>query len=200
MICPNKSCGQEILDDSTFCDQCGSAILVCEKCGALGVNKFHAADGGRMVQRKVALVDETPSPAPSPSPTPTPLIVDPAPQSMPSPAPTQAPPTGQKTQVYTGAPAVLKLRHTSGAVVNIAGNAVVSRENGPLSALLAPTGFASRNHAELSVQGGNWIVKDLGSTNGTLINDQKCAPNVELPLKGGMKLQFADQSFTVELS
>jgi pSer/pThr/pTyr-binding forkhead associated (FHA) protein len=44
---------------------------------------------------------------------------------------------------------------------------------------------ASRHHARVSVQGGQVVVEDLGSTNGTYVNDQ--------PIAGGRPLQPGDR-------
>jgi serine/threonine protein kinase len=43
----------------------------------------------------------------------------------------------------------------------------------------------SRRHAELDYHSGQFMITDLGSTNGTFVNSQKLAPNVPLVLKSG---------------
>lgn len=45
----------------------------------------------------------------------------------------------------------------------------------------------SRRHAELRRNGSEWVVKDLGSTNGTIVNGR---PASEHPLKDGDRLTF----------
>lgn len=49
------------------------------------------------------------------------------------------------------------------------GTVRIGREVGS-AILLAQDGVVSRNHAELRYDGGNWIVKDLNSRNGTWVN------------------------------
>ncbi|KPQ32103.1 MAG: FHA domain [Phormidesmis priestleyi Ana] len=49
----------------------------------------------------------------------------------------------------------------------------------------------SRRHAELWVEGGKAYVKDAGSTNGTFINGDKLAAEVEQPVKAGDEIRFA---------
>jgi DNA-binding NtrC family response regulator len=51
--------------------------------------------------------------------------------------------------------------------------------------LLLPVSAVSRRHAEIRLQRGQWLVKDLGSTNGTLVDGQRITeavlePNAEL--------------------
>ena len=45
-----------------------------------------------------------------------------------------------------------------------------------LNDLCVSNGYVSSFHAVLDVQGGNLVVRDLGSTNGTLFNGQRNAP------------------------
>jgi len=63
------------------------------------------------------------------------------------------------------------------------GPLVIGRED-PAD-LVLPVSAVSRRHAEIRLQRGQWIVKDLGSTNGTLVDGQRITeailePNAEL--------------------
>lgn len=55
----------------------------------------------------------------------------------------------------------------------------------------------SRQHAELSVSDGTLQVTDLGSANGTLVNDAKIEPNIAQPLSVDDVVSFAVFSFKV---
>ena len=55
----------------------------------------------------------------------------------------------------------------------------------------------SRNHALLSVLNGNLYLKDLGSSNGTFINDERLEGNKSKQLKTDDKVGFASFSFVV---
>lgn len=50
----------------------------------------------------------------------------------------------------------------------------------------------SSHHAELSLQGEDYILKDLGSTNGTRVNGATAEPEQEIVLKPGDRIQFGN--------
>ncbi|MEU0830439.1 DUF1707 and FHA domain-containing protein [Streptomyces sp. NPDC056231] len=51
----------------------------------------------------------------------------------------------------------------------------------------------SRKHAELTVQGGRWILRDLGSTNGTCVNGQRVTGAVSV--RDGDQVSFGRITF-----
>lgn len=51
----------------------------------------------------------------------------------------------------------------------------------------------SRVHAELRFEGGRWVVYDLGSSNGTYVNDRRVAGSV--PVRPGDRLRFGRLGF-----
>lgn len=48
----------------------------------------------------------------------------------------------------------------------------------------------SRRHAELVANGPAWVLRDLGSTNGTWVSDRKLAAGEAAELVSGMTLRF----------
>jgi hypothetical protein len=52
--------------------------------------------------------------------------------------------------------------------------------------------FVSGRHACLRWDGVNWLLKDLGSTNGTFVNGQRCSPHQERRVPIGATLQIGD--------
>ena len=89
--------------------------------------------------------------------------------------------------------AVVRWHWTEDVVVE--GCLVVGREPPAPPALAARLerdyANVSRRHAELRVsEGALWIV-DLGSTNGTFVNDTRLAPNQPVRLANGARLRFA---------
>ncbi len=48
----------------------------------------------------------------------------------------------------------------------------------------------SRRHAQVHEQGGQWFIKDLGSTNYTVVNRQRAQPDQEVLLQNGDEIRF----------
>ncbi|MFJ8669419.1 FHA domain-containing protein [Streptomyces sp. NPDC093600] len=55
----------------------------------------------------------------------------------------------------------------------------------------------SRLHAELSLQGGLWVLRDLGSTNGTTVNGRRVTGAVVV--QAGDLVEFGQMSFRLSL-
>jgi pSer/pThr/pTyr-binding forkhead associated (FHA) protein len=58
--------------------------------------------------------------------------------------------------------------------------------------------LASRHHAELRRQGDQWLVVDLGSTNGTFVGGLRLRPNEARLLPPGALLQIGDTHLTLQ--
>src|SRR5436190_20756905 len=50
----------------------------------------------------------------------------------------------------------------------------------------------SSHHAELSLRGDEYILKDIGSTNGTRVNGAPAEPDAEIVLKPGDRITFGN--------
>ena len=48
----------------------------------------------------------------------------------------------------------------------------------------------SSHHATLTLAGGEYVLRDIGSTNGTRYNGKDIAPETDHPLKGGDRITF----------
>lgn len=68
-----------------------------------------------------------------------------------------------------------------------------------LSSFYAHERGVSRKHARISIINMRLTVADLGSTNGTFVNNEKLDPNVEYPIKAGdeLRLGFLSISLTI---
>ena len=99
--CPVKTCGQDIDDDSLYCDQCGAQILVCASCGRLGTGKRCIFDGNQMVVKSAAGSSpaSVSAPAVSAAPNPTPAAPVSAPVTQAAPAVSSALAAGTKIKL-----------------------------------------------------------------------------------------------------
>ena len=64
--------------------------------------------------------------------------------------------------------------------------------------ILLMDGSVSRRHAKIEVRPGSVILTDLGSTNGTLVGEQRIQPNVPVALKPGSVLKFGAVALSLE--
>ena len=118
-------------------------------------------------------------------------VPTPAPAPMSAPAPVSAPPTPtaapQTVRVAPAAPArpaatcLLIDRQSGRTFTASAPRTIIGRERTPGGVLLRDPNV-SRSHAELSFDGQGWRIRDLNSTNGTLVNDVDVD---ECPLRDG---------------
>ena len=61
----------------------------------------------------------------------------------------------------------------------------------PIGEKLTPYGNISRLHAEISFTNGSCHIRDLGTMNGTFVDDRKISPHQDVPINSGAKLRFA---------
>jgi predicted component of type VI protein secretion system len=66
----------------------------------------------------------------------------------------------------------------------------------PETDIRIPVSDVSRSHCEISVSGKKAVVRDLGSSNGTFVNDQKVS---EAVLKPGDRIKIGPILFTVQI-
>ncbi len=176
-VCPN--CHAPINPGQAFCDSCGAKLQ-----GAGAVNP-----------PPVAPVNPPPAPAQLKCPNcgqtnaPNQAFCDNCGQKLGGPPPVVGPGPvvpAQRTRLMVSA---------TGAAFDLTGKTtVLIGRADPVSGVspdvdLTPhggdEGGVSRRHAELSFDGNQWQIKDLNSTNGTALNNQRLTPNVAQPLKNG---------------
>jgi len=185
MICPNKICKQEILDDSCFCDQCGIQLLRCDKCGFVGTGKFCGSCGGSMSAVQPQTVQsggQLPSP---PSPSSTPINKTPA-ASSPAATVIVSLPTDK-----------IFLCSTEGWNMEIANGNILGRTTGPHASALGKFPVISSTHAKVTLEKNEWFITDLNSTNKTYVNGVKLEPNIPVKIKQDDVVILANVTFTV---
>jgi FHA domain len=84
--------------------------------------------------------------------------------------------------------------HTPGMIYDIGEGAVLGR--GDVAEIRLEDPFASSRHAQLVLQGGIVVLEDLGSTNGTYLNEELLAGPA--PLHSGDRVRIGDSEFTYE--
>jgi len=191
MICPNKKCRMEIDDDSKFCDQCGSEILICAQCGAAGTGKYCAKDRGIMESRK-----KVTAPPPGTPPVENAAIVKPR-VNQEQAASVQR----QESHGATARPPVtdeLIIVHSTGFELKIRDNDLLGRGEGPHSEQLGSFKYISRKHAVIFMKTGSWYIKDTGSMNKSKVNETILEPEKEFMIKTGDRIMLADQEFIVK--
>ena len=78
------------------------------------------------------------------------------------------------------------------------GPAVLTIGRAPTNALVVNDVKASSRHAEISPAGSGYNITDMGSTNGTFINEQRLDRNVPRMLNAGDRVRIGDTVFTYE--
>jgi FHA domain len=84
--------------------------------------------------------------------------------------------------------------HASGMIYDIGGGAVLGRGDAAEIRLNDP--FASSRHARVVLQGSVVVLEDLGSTNGTYLNEELLQGLA--PLHNGDRVRIGDSEFTYE--
>lgn len=223
--CPK--CKQLIEDDSWFCDQCGTELMVCPSCRTikrgmtcnqcgtkLVTAKAFAQNGGSVKDPTTPPVGNTQNVGPSPTPNVNP---NPNPNSQPHTGfvGQHTPNTGQPIEdtnsdrtMRPGAtppPPPRQPQAKPGHLVcqnppirlGIGDGAIIGRR-GSYAQTFAGQGYVSGNHARLQYNAsGQFEIVDLGSTNGTFVNGQQLAPNMPRVVNVGDIVKFANLEFAV---
>ncbi|MCS6940890.1 MAG: zinc ribbon domain-containing protein [Roseiflexus sp.] len=197
-VCPQ--CGHAAIPGEAFCDNCGAPLSAPARPVTPVPAPSQSAAPPQPVYPPPAPV-VAPSAAPSVSPAPsapsvTPLPVTPPPTAPSAPPSYQAPPVSSaavsgrtslapSTLIVVGTGAVLPLPAATQALVGRSDP--VSKfypdiDLGPYGALDQGVG---RRHARIFVQGGQVLIEDLDSVNGTLVNGQRVLPHQSRALSDG---------------
>ncbi|NWG20466.1 MAG: FHA domain-containing protein [Chloroflexi bacterium] len=199
-VCPQ--CGQAAIPGEAFCDNCGAPLSAPSRPAAPVTTPPYSAP----VAPQASYPPPIPAPAPAAPPAtpphqpplPTPTTVAPPSYQAPVTPPVSVPATPAGPTPVSGraslAPAAFVVMGT-GAIVPLpaTAQAVIGRGDPvskyfpdiDLSAHGALDQGVGRRHARIFVQGGQILLEDLDSTNGTLVNGQKVAPRQARALADG---------------
>lgn len=91
---------------------------------------------------------------------------------------------------------VLKARQGS-FVLKPENGAVIGRQDSPYAAQLSGLGMISRQHGKFVKRGEDWFIIDLGSTNGTYINNREVPANTPVKISAGDEIDIGTYLFDV---
>ena len=170
--CPH--CNSEILDDSIFCDRCGKRLMACADCGAFVRGKFCRNCGSKNIIDAFEY-EQRQKTAPEPEPEPIPDV-----------------PTQEKhTATLTSADGCITLH------IDNSTEYCIGRKSPQFGRDLAGYTRMSRSHATIKwdEEDGRWLLADLHSTHGTMINQSKIDSDTYYYVGDGDTLSFANYEF-----
>ena len=197
IICPN--CKEEIDDDSKYCDQCGQALLYCNRCGRVGMGRRCTNCGGLMVYP-----DELRQGANAKEALSTSISTGIVSQEFIS--TTNATSSGRKPGIPApnmpkGVPVLLLYNETLNIRIQGVNGAVIGRRQGPYAQYFQNNMYVSGVHAQLKYKADSgWCITDKHSSNGTKLNEHHLQPDVDMSLKNGDILTIANISLQVSVS
>jgi pSer/pThr/pTyr-binding forkhead associated (FHA) protein len=182
VICPQ--CGATAIPGEAFCDNCGAPLNAPVRSPSPPATPSYTTG----VPPQPAYPAPQPSgyapPAPSDKRLPTTPIAPAAPATIQAPLPTRAVLAPSQLVVVTSGVA-LPLPSAPQAIVgrgDPVSNFFPEIDLNPYGAIDNGVG---RRHLRLFVQGGQVLIEDLDSTNGTMLNSQKLTPRQPQPLRDG---------------
>jgi len=139
-----------------------------------------------------AVWTELREPKPAPRPVATPALASSGPATA-APLTASGAPTG--TNLEAGRLVVVEPRDRRGTAFDLRDELTVGRAAG-CGVGLADDTFVSHLHARVFRRDGDLYVEDLGSTNGTFLNDQKVM--VAVPIRPGDRLQVGKTTMELQ--
>lgn len=194
IICPN--CKEEIDDDSHYCDQCGQALLYCNRCGRVGMGRRCTHCGGLMVTLDEYQQSVGSQTAYSMSVSAGMISQTGASQTTPSERGAAVSPIGAQ-----GLPVLTLYNQNLNIRIQGINGAVIGRRQGPYVQYFEQNMYISGVHAQLKYNGTvGWCIVDKHSSNGTKLNQHPLQPDVEMSLKSGDIVTLANVSLQVSIN
>ncbi len=193
IICPN--CKEQIDDDSHYCDQCGQALLFCEKCGRVGIGRRCTNCGGLMLSPE-EYAQHKPSNVSMSGAVSTGF----ASQRFSNTQRGGFMPNYSDAKTSQAIPELVL--HNESLNIRFVGinGAVIGRRQGPYTQYFSQNLFVSGVHAQLKFKNGTgWCVADKHSSNGTRLNDRPLQPDVDMTLNAGDVLTIANINLQVSI-
>lgn len=201
-------CKEAIDDDSCYCDLCGEEVKRCTACGKTGKGKICTACGNALIAAKglPSPVDNVPVSASSSSigtgttapKAPTDATATSAPRDLTAGGTVRA--SNDSISATPVLPELHLMNKNLSIDVLIKNNSIVGRTSGNYINIFGAYDQISGKHCRFSFDtSSSWCVTDLGSTNGTKLNNVPISPNDPKPLKDKMFLKIGNIEFYVQI-
>ena len=203
--CPD--CRQIIPEDSAFCDQCGKELKWCPECKRPKRGTECPVCGSDLIPGRKYLSGDYAKPSSAPSDLSGPAPSGPAPSgpSPSGPAPSGPSPSGP-APISSGLSSSVISSGAAGGVEKspaaLVGNGWrLTLQEGPFGRRggiwpeLSTCQYVSGSHGNIVKAGADWVIEDVGSTNGTYVNGARIQRQA---LKKGDRVKIATLEFTVE--
>jgi pSer/pThr/pTyr-binding forkhead associated (FHA) protein len=102
----------------------------------------------------------------------------------------------QQAQMQTGGGNTVKFTG-NGIAFEAKDGDVIGRKSGSFISIFASQSYVSGTHCKIVKLPAGWHIQDLGSTNGTVVQGNKLAPNAPYPLTNNTTVKIATTDFTV---
>ncbi len=191
IICPN--CKEEIEEHSHFCDQCGTALSYCSRCGRVGVGRRCTSCGGQMVS-----AEQYEKMLSSNNVNSSQVSINMSSRLFPTSL------SGSRPQEKSVASSGRNLKMVNSSLdITILGQngAVIGRRQGPYAQFFQNNMYVSGVHAQLYYKAGSgWYIVDKHSSNGTRLNNRPLQPDVEMLLSDGDVVMIANVNLKVSIN
>jgi pSer/pThr/pTyr-binding forkhead associated (FHA) protein/NADPH-dependent 2,4-dienoyl-CoA reductase/sulfur reductase-like enzyme len=141
-------------------------------------------------------VPPAPQPPGAPLSPPSAPAMTPGAPAPPPPAEAVPGPAGPAERAPAGPHLVVVVGPSVGLSFSLVGDSLRVGRDPAAATIVLRDQTVSRSHASLDRRGAEWLVTDLGSTNGTSVNGQRLAPQQPVPLQPGARVSFGDVECT----
>jgi len=177
---------------------CGEEVKLCPSCHKTGKGKVCTSCGTHIVAAKAQTGGNQQATPKTYQPAP-PLITGIV-QEYPSAAPKETYRLPDTASAPIEIPELRLLNKNINADIAIQNNTVIGRTTGNYVSIFSTYTQVSGKHCRFSYDSRmGWCVTDLGSTNGTKLNNSTVTPNVSQPLRDQMYLKIANIEFFVHI-
>ena len=191
IVCPN--CQEEIEDDSHYCDQCGTALRYCNRCGRVGLGRRCTSCGGMMVVPD----DLNNSNSQTAYSTSMSASLSQSSSGMSNQFTMSRPPQ----DITHGLPSLALINASLGIRIEAVNGAVIGRKQGPYAQFFKGNMYVSGVHAQLRYNAkAGWCIADKHSSNGTKLNERPLQPDIEMSLKDGDIVTIANVNLQVSIN